>query len=137
MITTVDALYKAVNGPGGLNKLSGMDLPVKTAYAIGRLVKSAQKAAEDRNKELGRLLEKYGERVKDPGGNDTGRWTVKPENNGVANTEMETFMAQEREIWFKPIPMKTLEDLGVKLSADDMVMLESFILADEEEKPAE
>lgn len=135
MITTVDALYKAVNGPGGLNKLSGMDLPVKTAYAIGRLVKSASKAMDDLNKERTRLFEAYGEPVNDPEGNDTGRKQIKKEHEDVFKQEIEAFTSQEREIWFNPIPMKTLEDLGVKLSADDMVMLEVFILSDEEKEP--
>jgi Sec-independent protein translocase protein TatA len=136
MRTTVGKLFNAVNGPGGLNKLANMDLPVRAAYTFGRLIKSARTAVNQLQKERERLFEEYGEPVLEDG-KDTGRQQIKKEHEEEFTKEVDAFTAQEREIWFEPIQLNDLEAMGVRLSPVDMNMMAPFIIgaeAEEEEK---
>jgi|GEM_PF-6187253 hypothetical protein len=138
MHTTVEQLCSTIGGgPGGLNKLANLDLPLKLAYRFGRLLRSAREAAKDVEKLREGLFEKYGEPILDPEGNPTDGKQIKKEHEEQFTEEVKAYMATDRQIWYEPVAMAEFEATGVRLSPADMNVLAPFIEGAEVEEEAE
>jgi hypothetical protein len=111
-------LAQLVTAIPAIDKLAGTDLPVKTSYRIGRLIKSINSELAVYNTERTRLIKKYGTQQ------DNGDWSV-GENNAEFMSEMTTLTEIEVELKHDPISIETLGD--IELSPMDMVNLEPFI----------
>ena len=123
---------------GGLNRLASQPLPPKVSYRLGRLANEARSEAREFNLFKKGLFEKYGEFIKDNDGNDTEEMKIRAEHTEVCTKELEDYLSQEKEIWYEPINLSDLE--GCRLTGNDMIVLEPFIVDDtpavqEEDKP--
>lgn len=104
-----------------LGKLLNKELPVKTAYRLGRLSKALQSELDQFNITRNNLIKKYGKEKE-------GQYQIDPEDKEAMekfNKEIEELLAIEIHIdAYDPIPV---DDLGeIKLSAIDMSNLSIF-----------
>jgi hypothetical protein len=82
---------KLVNSVGVLNKLTGMELPIKLSYAISKNITKINRELVVYNKERQKLIEKYGE--KDKEGN------LKAKEDGTINIlDIDSFNKDLKEI---------------------------------------
>jgi len=126
LITSIDS-----NPPGrliGLSRLVTVDLPVRMAYRLGRLLDSAESALKQFQLDRKPLFEKFGEDVNGPDGVKAGR-QIPAANQDTFNAEQDKLLDVEVDIWFEPV---TLAELGnINLTAQDMTVLGPFILEGE------
>ena len=128
MKTTAKDLVTAVNGPGGLNKLANLNMPVKYAYKFGRLLDSARSAGKATNKERERLFTEFGVDVLDAENKPTGEKQIPPANMDVFTEKMNAYLENTvLEIWYEPVKLSELEEINVSLSPADMIALGPFI----------
>lgn len=104
-----------------LSKLLNKELPVKTAYRLGRLSKVLQSELDQFNLTRNNLIKKYG-KEKD------GQYQIEPDDKEALekfNKEIEELLTVEINIdSYNPI---NVDDLGdIKLSAIDMSNLSIF-----------
>ena len=123
METTYKALTDAVKDGAGLNKLSRMDLPLKMAYRFGRLMDSTRSANNAAAKEQAKLMAEL----------EIGGPNAPQEKIVEFNERMTAFLETPITIWFEPVLMRDLEDLGVKLSPADMIALAPFLAVHEDD----
>jgi len=107
-----------------LNKLLSLELPIKIAFRLNRLLKELQdpiKLAEDQRLVL---VKKYGSEDE-----ESGQVRVTEANMAEFVKQVTELHEEEIEISFKPIDV---EDLGdAKLSAFEVNALESFVKFEE------
>ena len=119
----------------GLQVLAGKELPIKTAYWVGKtipkLVKEFQEVEANRNK----LCIKHSKKdangepmTKEENGNKVFDM-VDPE---AFNKELYELWSMEIEVKFTPIPIEQLD--GIKIDTGTMLKLDKFIVGETEEK---
>ncbi|QKJ99935.1 MAG: hypothetical protein HND40_10370 [Ignavibacteriota bacterium] len=115
-------LKQILESVDSLGKLLNKELPVKTAYRLGRLSKAIQSELDQFNLTRNNLIKKYG-KEKD------GQYQIDPDDKTALekfNKEIEELLDVEIKIdSYEPIPINELDD--IKLSAIDMSKLEIFI----------
>lgn len=114
-------LKQIIESVDSLSKLLNKELPVKTAYRLGRLTKTIQSELEQFNLTRNNLIKKYG-KEKD------GQYQIDPEDKPTLNkfnNEIDDLLSVEVEIdAYEPISIDELGD--IKLSAIDMNNLSIF-----------
>lgn len=104
-----------------LNKVLNCQIPVKLAYRLKRMADAVKSVLKTFTKERNALVIEYGEP------NEKGEVIVKEENKEKFMSEVDELTSVVVELNAEPIPFTLLEEAGMKLSANDMVILESFI----------
>lgn len=111
-----------------LNKLMMLELDAKTAYRVSRNMKKAVSAINDAERERKKLIEKYFVR------DEKGR--VQPptdiETKEKADKEWEEMIESEVDIDIHKVPLSWIAH--AKMCAQDIRLLEPFLLDDMEEK---
>jgi hypothetical protein len=95
------------------------DLPVKTAYRLGKLLKSVLAELKESEEIKSKLIEKYGEKEK------SGYSKVKEENLKAYNDEWKEMLKEEIELSFIKVPLSDIPQ-GSLTSADIMYLEEFF-----------
>ena len=124
-------LEELVNATEGLKGLSQKELKARCAYAVGKILKSADAEIQSFNETRMELIKKYGE--KDENGE------LKTEENGnvrIPPEQMEAFSRELRELLDTTVEISAnkikMDDIGdVKFTPAEMAQLENFIEFDE------
>jgi hypothetical protein len=125
-------LEELVNATEGLKGLSQKQLKARCAYAVGKILKSADAEIQSFNETRMELIKKYGE--KDEKGE------LKTEENGnvrIPAEQMEAFSRELRELLDTNVEISAnkikMDDIGeVEFTPAEMAQLENFIEFDEE-----
>jgi hypothetical protein len=125
-------LEELVNATEGLKGLSQKQLKARCAYAVGKILKSADAEIQSFNETRMELIKKYGE--KDENGE------LKTEENGnvrIPAEQMEAFSRELRELLDTNVEISAnkikMDDIGeVEFTPAEMAQLENFIEFDEE-----
>lgn len=125
-------LEDLVNATDGLKGLSQKQLKARCAYAVGKILKSADAEIQSFNETRMELIKKYGE--KDENGElkteENGNVRIPPEGLNDFSKELRELLDTEVEISANKIKM---DDLGnVEFTPAEMAQLENFIELDEE-----
>lgn len=125
-------LEDLVNATDGLKGLSQKQLKARCAYAVGKILKSADTEIQSFNETRMELIKKYGE--KDENGElkteENGNVRIPPEGLNDFSKELRELLDTEVEISANKIKM---DDLGeVEFTPAEMAQLENFIELDEE-----
>jgi hypothetical protein len=114
-------LKDIVQNVDSLRKLLNKELPVKTAYRLGRLSKAIQSELDQFNLTRNNLIKKYGKEK-------AGQHQIDPDDKEAFekfNNEIESLLSVEIKIdAYEPIAIDELGD--IKLSAIDMSNLSIF-----------
>ena len=112
-------LIEIQKAQSALQKVMNADLPVKIAFRLSRVAKVIDGVFIDIEAQRAKLIKKYGVPSKDG-------FTVKPENVAQFQEEFTGLLSEESvELNIEPFGLELLE--GIKLTALDMMALESFI----------
>lgn len=114
-------IAKLVNLSPALKRLSAEPLPVKTSYALAKMIKKVQSELEIYDSERIKLCEKYGSK------NKQGSYDIEESKMQAFNSDYKELLLQEVESDFEPI---TLPD-NITISASDLLALEEFIKLEE------
>lgn len=117
--STINNLYNARNI---LQKLSSQSLPIKVSYGIAKVITAANEEFVTAEKQRAKLCEKYGKLNKEG-------TKYKIEDTEGFNKEYTDFLNLEVELNAKAI--KLTDD--IRLSAQEIIALENFIIFDEGE----
>lgn len=125
-------LEELVNATEGLKGLSQKQLKARCAYAVGKILKSADAEIQSFNETRMELIKKYGEK------DDKGE--LKTEENGnvrIPAEQMEAFSRELRELLDTNVEISAnkikMDDIGeVEFTPAEMAQLENFIEFDEE-----
>lgn len=125
-------LEDLVNATDGLKGLSQKQLKARCAYAVGKILKSADAEIQSFNETRMELIKKYGE--KDENGElkteENGNVHIPPEGLNDFSKELRELLDTEIEISANKIKM---DDIGeVEFTPAEMAQLENFIEFDEE-----
>lgn len=125
-------LEDLVNATDGLKGLSQKQLKARCAYAVGKILKSADAEIQSFNETRMELIKKYGE--KDENGElkteENGNVRIPPEGLNDFSKELRELLDTEVEISANKIKM---DDIGeVEFTPAEMAQLENFIEFDEE-----
>ena len=125
-------LEDLVNATDGLKGLSQKQLKARCAYAVGKILKSADAEIQSFNETRMELIKKYGE--KDENGElkteENGNVRIPPEGLNDFSKELRELLDTEIEISANKIKM---DDIGeVEFTPAEMAQLENFIEFDEE-----
>lgn len=125
-------LEDLVNATDGLRGLSQKQLKARCAYAVGKILKSADAEIQSFNETRMELIKKYGE--KDENGElkteENGNVRIPPEGLNDFSKELRELLDTEIEISANKIKM---DDIGeVEFTPAEMAQLENFIEFDEE-----
>lgn len=112
-------ISKLVNIKTSLEKLMNLDVPIKTAFKLGKIVKNFNNEYEVFEESKTKLFKKYGERNKE------GNLEIKEENSKIFKKELEDLLSIEVNIKLTKVDLKELGD--VKLSALDIDNLDILI----------
>ena len=105
------------------------DLPIKTAYRIGKLLKSVLAELKESEEIKAKLIEKYGEKQK------SGYSNIKEENLKVYNDEWKEMLKEEVELSFIKVPLTDIPQGS--LTGNDIMNLEPFFTEDSIQKVME
>ncbi len=117
MKTTIARL---VNLSPSLKRLGAEPLPVKTSYALAKMIKKVQAELEIYDSERIKLCEKYGRKNKQG-------YDIDESKMSAFNSDYEELLQQEAEIDYEPIALPD----NVTISASDLLALEEFIKLEE------
>lgn len=117
-----------------LQKISNYDLPVRDAYMVFKLLKEVKLAYEFAAKMERQLIEKYKGQVNDDGsvnfihGDDE-----KSKSEGISNmnkfvAELDELNNTEMDIEFEPIKLSYDAMEGQKISANEIMALDGFVI---------
>lgn len=125
-------LEDLINATDGLRGLSQKQLKARCAYAVGKILKSADAEIQSFNETRMELIKKYGE--KDESGElkteENGNVRIPPEGMNEFSRELRELLDTEVEISANKIKM---DDIGeVEFTPAEMAQLENFIEFDEE-----
>jgi len=101
-----------------LSKILSQDMPVKQAYRMSKLAKSADKEMKEMEEQRMALVKKYGEK------NVKGDVAVKEKMQEFMD-ELNEFLKEEIEMSFIPLDLNAISDL--KLSPLDLANLDMFL----------
>lgn len=125
-------LEDLINATDGLKGLSQKQLKARCAYAVGKILKSADAEIQSFNETRMELIKKYGE--KDENGElkteENGNVRIPPEGLNDFSKELRELLDTEIEISANKIKMDDLGD--VEFTPAEMTQLENFIEIDEE-----
>lgn len=113
-------LQEVFNAVPVAQKISNMQLPVKTAYRLSKLLKKIHaeyKAIEERRMSL---FKKFGTENPDKS------YTVPKEKSDEFHKEMDTLLEGPSDIQFQPVTIGMFE--GTNLTASDIINLGPFIV---------
>ena len=125
-------LEDLVNATEGLKGLSQKQLKARCAYAVGKILKSADAEIQSFNETRMELIKKYGEKAENG--------ELKTEENGnvrIPAEQMEAFSRELRELLDTNVEISAnkikMDDIGeVEFTPAEMAQLENFIEFDEE-----
>ena len=125
MITVT--LKDILDGQETLQKLSGSELPGRTAFQIGRLLKKLETVLTEYNDTRIKLLEKYANRTEDGNFelNDKNEYQFTQENIEIYIKEINNLISEEIEIDVMPIRLEDIENLT--FTPSEMAILEPFM----------
>jgi len=111
---------KLVEMKPSLQKLITQDIPVKTAFKVGKTIKVLEKEYEVYEESKRKLFKKYGEE------NIDGNLKIKEENIKVFNEDLEELMNIEVDIELQKIKIGELGE-DTKLAGIDMFNLDILL----------
>ena len=100
--------------------MSDLKLSYRVSKIIGQVTPFNEKIDEQGNL----LVRKHGTLDE-----KAGRYNVAPDKMEEFTKEFVTFLDEDVEININPIPFELLEKTGIKLSPEDMINLDPFIVA--------
>lgn len=120
-------LKDILDGQETLQKLSGLQLPGRTAFQIGRLLKKLESVLAEYNETRTKLLEKYAKRTEDGNFelNDKNEYQFTQENIEIYIGEVNNLISEEIELDVTPIRLKDIENL--MFTPSEMAILEPFM----------
>jgi hypothetical protein len=124
-------LRDVLEGQEALQKLSNQQLPGRTAFRIGRLLKKLEDVLTSYNEVRTSLLEKYAKHKEDGSFevNDKNEYIFEDVN--VFIEEMNKLIMEEVEVEADPIDFKSIEN--VSFTPVEITLLEPFIKFEDEE----
>jgi hypothetical protein len=124
-------LRDVLEGQEALQKLSNQQLPGRTAFRIGRLLKKLEDVLTSYNEVRTSLLEKYAKHKEDGSFevNDKNEYIFEDVN--VFIEEMNKLIMEEVEVEADPIDFKSIEN--VNFTPVEITLLEPFIKFEDEE----
>lgn len=125
-------LRDVLEGQEALQKLSNQQLPGRTAFRIGRLLKKLEDILTSYNEVRTSLLEKYAKHKEDGSleVNDKNEYIF--ENVNVFIEEMNKLIMEEVEVEADPIDFKSIEDIS--FTPVEITLLEPFVKFEDEDK---
>lgn len=125
-------LRDVLEGQEALQKLSNQQLPGRTAFRIGRLLKKLEDVLTSYNEVRTSLLEKYAKHKEDGSFevNDKNEYIFEDVN--VFIEEMNKLIMEEVEVEADPIDFKSIED--VSFTPVEITLLEPFVKFENEDK---
>jgi len=125
-------LRDVLEGQEALQKLSNQQLPGRTAFRIGRLLKKLEDVLTSYNEVRTSLLEKYAKHKEDGSFevNDKNEYIFEDVN--VFIEEMNKLIMEEVEVEADPIDFKSIED--VSFTPVEITLLEPFVKFEDEDK---
>lgn len=124
-------LRDIINSSDGLTGLSQRHLKAKTAYIVGKILKTVDTELSNFEQARMDLIRKYG--LKDDNGelieDENHNLHIAPENLQIFNTELTELMNTPVEIMANKISINDLGD--IEFTPVEMAQLESFIEFDE------
>lgn len=125
-------LRDVLEGQEALQKLSNQQLPGRTAFRIGRLLKKLEDVLTSYNEVRTSLLEKYAKHKEDGSFevNDKNEYIFEDVN--VFIEEMNKLIMEEVEVEADPIDFKSIEN--VSFTPVEVTLLEPFIKFEDEDK---
>ena len=125
-------LRDVLEGQEALQKLSNQQLPGRTAFRIGRLLKKLEDVLTSYNEVRTSLLDKYAKHKEDGSFevNDKNEYIF--ENVNVFIEEMNKLIMEEVEVEADPIDFKSIED--VSFTPVEITLLEPFVKFEDEDK---
>lgn len=127
-------MSELISAAPALRKLASQDLPLRTAYAVSRVVKQTQEHLAFYDQKHNEAVEKYYDEQEE------GQWKPKsPETAAAFKTEIEELLELELDIGEIKKPIISIDcDDGLTLSANDLVALDGTFIeiqyANEEKK---
>ena len=109
-------MRKITDAATALNKLSAMELPLKTAYKLSKLKNSFDKELSFFEEKRAAIVEKYINKENQ---------TFTPENERKAVSEITELLEFEVDAEFEPVRISETDD--IKLSANDITALAGFV----------
>ncbi len=110
---------------GSLIKLTGKELPVRTAYRVGKVLKKVSEELSYIERYRVHLVKKYSN-----GKDKTGNFEVLKEKEEDFRNEFSEFLLEEIEFDCKPISLSELGDIS--LDPVDLIRLDKLIYEEEE-----
>lgn len=107
---------------GAMKELAGKQLPVKTAYWLGRTIEDAQKRFAEMEKVRIDLVHKYGEQNGE-------QWQIKEENMAAFMAEFAELASEAVELPGRKLTLDELEN--VNISAEHLLNL-GWLIGEEE-----
>ena len=125
-------LRDVLEGQEALQKLSNQQLPGRTAFRIGRLLKKLEDVLTSYNEVRTSLLEKYAKHKEDGSFevNDKNEYIFEDVN--VFIEEMNKLIMEEVEVEADPIDFKSIED--VSFTPVEITLLEPFVKFEDDDK---
>ena len=117
-------IIQVVNALPALQKLAGQDLSIKNLYKISKLLGNLETEVAFYNEQRGKILAKYCDVV----GN---QYVPKKEEEVKLNSELGELLNTEIDCNIKEVAIGIDED--IKLSYNDLLMLEGFVRIEDTE----
>jgi len=114
-------LKEIANSAGSFGKLASQDFDIVTAYKIKKLAGILQKELDLYNEQKENVAKKYGTMS-----DDEKYYHIAEDKIEEANKELEQLAEYEVEIQYD-IPLEIAIDSNIKLSANDIILLEPFV----------
>ena len=121
-------LAELVNANGALNKIFNFPMEFKLSYRLIKIVKKINSELEKYEVLRKGIINKYG--IK----NEKGDVNVLPEKMEEFSKEFGPFISKEIDLDITLIPFDLLSNSGIKISSNDLVILEKFVSRPIEEK---
>ena len=112
-------LGELLNGKPALEKLVNLEISIKAAYKLSRIIRKLNEELQNFEEQRQKLVNQYGEPQ------ENGNVIVTQENMEAFAKELNDLASLEIELDFEPV---SLEELGdVKMKAAELMLIEKFV----------
>lgn len=112
-------LGELLNGKPALEKLVNLEISIKTAYKLSRIINKLNNELQNFEDQRQKLVSKYGEPE------ENGNVIVTQENMEAFSNELNELINLEIELAYEPV---SLEELGdVKMRASELMLIDKFV----------
>ncbi|MDU2680477.1 MAG: hypothetical protein E7C50_01195 [Clostridium sp.] len=112
---------KLVNSVGVLNKLTGMELPIKLSYALSKNITKIDRELIIYNKERQKLIEKYGAKDEEGKLNNREDGTIDIVDTENWNKDLRELLGIENDIDIHVIDLENI-DLDINITPGELML---------------